>query len=95
MERAYQQDLSNISTTLSAEQKASKTSATDWMEWHTQSLAPKIMMPRKMFKLEADGIIKHLVEKVKQRITLILLKKLLMNWLNFLVFQDFPQKFGW
>ena len=55
--------LSNISTALSVEQKSSKTSATDWMEWHTQTLTPKIMMPRKMFKQEAEAVIKHLVER--------------------------------
>lgn len=77
LERAYHQGLSNISTTLSAEQKASKTSATDWMEWHTQSLTPKIMMPRKMFKLEAEAIVKHLIENSETKDDLDIIEKVI------------------
>ncbi|MGF2085417.1 helix-turn-helix domain-containing protein [Lactococcus lactis] len=75
LERAYQQDLSNISTALSVEQKSSKTSATDWMEWHTQTLTPKIMMPRKMFKQEAEAVIKHLVERSDSKDELDIIEK--------------------
>ena len=63
LERAIAKELSNISTTLSPEQKSSNASATDWMEWQTQTLTPKIMMPRAMFKQEAEAVIKRLVEQ--------------------------------
>lgn len=75
LERAYQQDLSNISTTLLEEQKSSKASATDWMEWQTQSLAPKIMMPKRMFKQEAEATIKHLIERSSTKDELDIIEK--------------------
>lgn len=54
--RLYKPELSNITTTVDefdGKQPQYRT-ATDWMEWHARALAPKIMMPKKMFKQHVD-----------------------------------------
>ena len=75
LERAYHQELSNISTTLLEETSSQKASATDWMEWQTQTLTPKIMMPRNMFKQESETIIKYLIEKSESKDELDIIEK--------------------
>jgi transcriptional regulator with XRE-family HTH domain len=63
LERVLQKELTHLSTISSLESSKSKASATDWMEWQTESLTPKIMMPKEMFKQESQLIIKNLIEK--------------------------------
>ena len=65
------------------------------MEWHTQTLTPKIMMPRKMFKQEAEAVIKHLVERSDSKDELDVIEKAIDELAHFLKFQDFLQKFAW
>ena len=37
--------------------KTHKRTDTEWMEWHANALAPRILMPRKQFKQKADELI--------------------------------------
>ena len=39
------------------ESDESKRSDTEWMEWHANALAPRILMPRKPFKDKAAELI--------------------------------------
>lgn len=56
--RLYEPELSNIATTVEEFDgiKSSHLTATDWMEWHARALAPKILLPNKMFKQHVDFI---------------------------------------
>ncbi len=62
LERAFNAELLQLSTSLEPI-SPQRRSTTDWMEWHAQALTPKIMMPRKMFRQEAQIINKRLIEE--------------------------------
>lgn len=40
--------------------KSNKRNPLDWMEWHANALAPRILMPKSMFKSKADSVIHSL-----------------------------------
>ena len=53
-------DVSRIScqvTEVPPETSKRKRTDTEWMEWHANALAPRILMPRKPFKQKADELI--------------------------------------
>ncbi|WP_423363035.1 ImmA/IrrE family metallo-endopeptidase [Mycoplasma sp. P36-A1] len=56
--RLYEPELSNIVATVEEFDgiKSSHLMAIDWMEWHARALAPKILLPNKMFKQHVDFI---------------------------------------
>lgn len=60
LKRAAGADVSRIScqvTEVPPETKKRKRTDTEWMEWHANALAPRILMPRKTFKQKADELI--------------------------------------
>ena len=60
LKRAAGADVSRIScqvTEMPKESKNRKRSDTEWMEWHANALAPRILMPRKMFVQKAEELI--------------------------------------
>lgn len=67
LERVTQEELTHLSTVALLEDSRIKSNATDWMEWQTESLTPKIMMPKEMFRQEARIIIKKLIEKSESK----------------------------
>lgn len=58
LERLYDENVSRIRCKV-AESAADeqKRSDTEWMEWHANALAPRILMPRRTFRQKADEII--------------------------------------
>jgi len=59
LERSLGADVSRISCQV-AEPSSSdenRRSQTEWMEWHANALAPRILMPRKPFKQKADELV--------------------------------------
>ena len=61
--RASGADISRIScqvTEVSPETDTRKRKDTEWMEWHANALAPRILMPRKPFKQKAEEVITRL-----------------------------------
>jgi len=60
LKRAGGGDVSSISCQVSEtprETKNRKRTDTEWMEWHANALAPRILMPHKPFKQKADELI--------------------------------------
>jgi len=60
LRRAAGADVSRIScqvTEVPPETNKRKRTDTEWMEWHANALAPRILMPRKPFKQKADELI--------------------------------------
>ena len=60
LKRAAGADVSRIScqvTEVPPETKKRKRTDTEWMEWHANALAPRVLMPRKPFKQKADELI--------------------------------------
>jgi len=60
LKRAAGGDVSRIScqvTEVPPETKKRKRTDTEWMEWHANALAPRILMPREQFKQKADELI--------------------------------------
>lgn len=60
LERLYNKELTHIRCQVVGGIKSdSIRTATDWMEWQSNSLAPRIQMPFAPFKLKADALIKE------------------------------------
>lgn len=60
LERLYNKELTHIRCQVVGGIKSdSIRTATDWMEWQANSLAPRIQMPFTPFKLKADALIKE------------------------------------
>lgn len=60
LERLYNKELTHIRCQVVGGIKSdSIRTATDWMEWQANSLAPRIQMPFAPFKLKADALIKE------------------------------------
>jgi hypothetical protein len=60
LKRAAGGDVSRIScqvTEAPPDSKQRKRTDTEWMEWHANALAPRVLMPRKPFKQKADELI--------------------------------------
>jgi len=59
LERALGANVSRISCQVSETQSCNeeKRSQTEWMEWHANALAPRILMPRAPFKQKAEALI--------------------------------------
>jgi DNA-binding Xre family transcriptional regulator len=58
LERLYNEKASRIMCRVAeTTQDEQKRSDTDWMEWHANTLAPRILMPRRPFKQKADEIL--------------------------------------
>jgi DNA-binding Xre family transcriptional regulator len=58
LERLYNRNVSRIRCKVAeSTTDERKRSDTEWMEWHANALAPRILMPRRMFKRKADEII--------------------------------------
>ena len=60
LKRAAGADVSRIScqvTEVPKESRNRKRTDTEWMEWHANALAPRILMPKKMFMQKAEEII--------------------------------------
>lgn len=66
LERAFQKDLSVLSTT-TIQNRTDGNRAVDWMEWHAETLAPKILMPKAMFLQETNARYKRLIEHCSTR----------------------------
>ena len=65
LERLYDSDLSKISTVNLDNGIGSSTVKTsiDWMEWQASTLAPKILMPKVMFKQQAELTFRELAKE--------------------------------
>ena len=59
LERLYNADVRMIRCQVSGKEHTDeeKRSDTDWMEWHANALAPRILMPRKPYKDKAEELI--------------------------------------
>ena len=73
IKRAAGDSVSRIScqvTEAPAESKHRKRTDTEWMEWHANALAPRILMPLKPFKQKADELIDwHISNSGAERIS--------------------------
>lgn len=62
-ERAFQAKVFHLSTSFSPLVISKNPTTIDWMEWHAQTLTPKIMMPWKTFREEASLINERLSQE--------------------------------
>lgn len=58
LERLYNQDASRIKCRAEGGVEGNSRTATEWMEWQANALAPRIQMPLTMFKTQASKTIK-------------------------------------
>ena len=59
LKRHFNENVSRIAcqVTEAPLDKSRKRTDTEWMEWHSNAIAPRILMPRAMFKQKADELI--------------------------------------
>lgn len=61
--RLLNENFEELSCQLTTSNHVSKNDAIDWMEWQASQLAPRIMLPRQMFKQKAEELIRNQREK--------------------------------
>ncbi len=67
LERLFNQDVTDIRChvqEVSQKQlKGNQRNPLDWMEWHANALAPRILMPKNMFREKAEETLRHYMEQ--------------------------------
>ncbi len=75
LEKAYHNGIVKLSTSETIVQNEEL--AIDWIEWQAQTLAPKILMPQKMFELKAKLIQEDLMDRWNTKDELVIIEEMI------------------
>ena len=95
LERLYNKEASRIKCQVAGGVEENSWTATEWMEWQANALAPRIQMPMAMFKTQASKYIKKYRDMLGKDDIIDVIEPVIDELAAFFVYQGLQPKLEW